>query len=217
MSLTVTIVGKEKTMITPHKKVLSVCTSILGAGLLSLTNATAEPDGNLFPEGAFEMETTDSAPEGWGIPNKLDLPWKAGAILDVIEESEGKFARITTVPEYPGFYALSATLPIPEGVTKFKYSIKMRCKMEKVKADWTGYQLHIGFATEQGTGPGTRGFNVENSKNIMSITENIDEWETKEGEIVCPPNAKFLAITIMINGMLGTFDLDDLKIYPVNP
>lgn len=202
-----------------YKKFLraSVRTLILGSGLICLMTLQANPDGNLFPEGAFEMDTIDSAPEGWSIPDKNDRPWKVGAIVDMIEESEGKFARITTVPANPGFYALGAALPIPEGVTKLQFSVKLRCKMEKVKADWTGYQLHIGFATEQGTGPGNRGFKVENSNMAISISENFEEWQTKQGEIVCPPGAKFITLMVMVNGMVGTFDLDDLKIFVAQP
>jgi len=34
----------------------------------------AAEDENLFPEGAFEMADSDGLPEGWGIPDKNDLP-----------------------------------------------------------------------------------------------------------------------------------------------
>jgi len=117
----------------------------------------AQAEGNLFPEGAFEMEAIQSVPEGFAIPDKNDRPWKGGAVVSIETEDGGHYARITTVAAFPGFYALSAAIPVPEGKKKINVSARMRTKMVRAAGDWNGFKLNIGFAEEAGTGPGDRG------------------------------------------------------------
>lgn len=173
----------------------------------------AAEDDNLFPEGAFEMADSNGLPEGWGTPDKNDRPWKAGAIVTLEEEEGGYFARITTVPEYPGFYALSAALPIPEGKTKIRLSARMRAKMEIVPGDWNGFKVHMGFATEAGSGPGTKGFTITDDKAAFALQKLTEDWTELETIVDVPTGAKFVCITVLVGSMLGTFDIDDVKVY----
>ena len=173
----------------------------------------AQDDDDLFPEGAFEMADSNGLPEGWAVPDKNDRPWQAGSVVTLEEEEGGHFARITTVPEHPGFFALGAAVPIPEGKTTIRVSARLRAEMEAVPGDWTGYKLHVGFATEAGSGPGSRGFTITNDKAVFNIQKQTPDWTEMEANVEVPPGAKFVCINVIVGAMLGTFDIDDVKVY----
>ncbi len=173
----------------------------------------AQQDDNLFPEGAFEMADTNGLPEGWSLPDKNDRPWKAGAVVTLEDEEGGNFARITTVPDYPGFYALGAEIPIPDGKTTIRISARLRAEMEIVPGDWQGFKVHLGFATEAGAGPGSKGFTITNDKAAFALQNATPDWTEMEANVEVPPDAKFVCVTVLVGSMLGTFDIDDVKIY----
>jgi len=195
------------------KPVIHSTRVFLGALLMFSTQLSlkAQVDGNLFPEGAFEMETNQGVPEGWAIPDKNDRPWKGGAVVSIETEEGGHFARLTTVAAF-NFVSISAAVPVPEGKKKINVSARMRMIMEKVEGDWNGFKFHVGFAEEAGTGPGNRGYKILNDKSVFSLQETSDTWKKMEASIDVPENAKFVCITILVGSMLGTFDVDDVTI-----
>lgn len=198
-------------------KILPTINSAL-AVITSLTLLTAQQslmaqvEGNLFPEGAFEMEAIQGMPEGWGIPDKNDRPWKGGSVVSIETEEGGHYARLTTVAEFPYLYALSAVIPVPEGKKTLNVSARMRMKMETVPGDWNGFKFNIGFAEVAGTGPGTKDYNITNDNTVFSLQENSEEWKTLTGNVVVPEGAKFICIRLFVGSMLGTFDIDDITI-----
>lgn len=173
----------------------------------------AQGDDNLFPEGAFEMRLADGMPEGWGIPDKNDRPWKAGNIVTLEEEEGGTFARLTTTPEYPGFYALSAAIPIPEGKSSVRVSARMRATMEIVPGDWNGFKFHVGFANSAGPDSGAKGFEIINDKAAFSLQETTPDWTELESTIEVPTGATYVCLKVLVGSMVGTFDIDDVKVY----
>lgn len=170
-------------------------------------------DDNLFPEGAFEMTLGDGVPEGWGLPDKNDRPWKAGNVVTMESEEGGTFARITTTEAFPGFYALSAAVPIPVGKTTIRVSARLRAQMEVVPGDWNGYKVHVGFAKEAGSGPGMKGFEVFNDKMAFALQKPSPDWTEMESTIEVPTGATFVLIKVLIGSMIGTFDIDDVKVF----
>ncbi len=197
-------------MILTSRSALAVITSLtLFSAQQSLK---AQEKSNLFPEGAFEMEAVQGMPEGWGVPDKNDRPWKGGAIVSVETEEGGHYARMTTVAEFPYFYALSAAIPVPEGKTSLNVSARMRTTMEIVPSDWNGFKFNIGFAKVAGTGPGTKGYDITDDKTVFSLQENSPEWKTLTGTVAIPDGAKFICIKVFVGSMVGTFDIDDVTI-----
>lgn len=173
----------------------------------------AQEEENLFPEGAFEMSQGDGLPEGWGVPDKNDKPWQAGNIVTLEEEEGGTFARFVTTESFPGFFALSAAIPIPVGKTTIRVSARMRAEMQIVPGDWNGYKFHIGFAKEAGPGPGMKGFDVINDKVAFSLQKATPEWTEMESIVEVPPGATFVILKVLVGSMIGTFDIDDVKVF----
>ncbi len=159
------------------------------------------------------MRMGDGSPEGWGLPDKNDRPWKAGNIVTLEEEEGGTFARIKTTEEYPGFYALSAAVPIPPGKSSIRVSARLRANMEIVPGDWNGYKFHVGFAEIAGSGPGNKGFEINNDKAAFYLQKTSEEWTEMENTVEIPSGSTFVCITVLVGSMIGTFDIDDVKVF----
>ncbi len=168
---------------------------------------------NLFPEGAFEMLGGNGLPEGWGVPNPQDRPWQGGSVVGLEESADGNhFARITTVPAHPFFYAMSFAFALPAEAKALGISARLRASMTQIPGDWHGCKVHVGFAAKEGTGPGTHGYQITDDRQVLALSESAPEWVVQQARVEVPAGARFVCLTVLVGSMVGTFDLDDIQV-----
>jgi hypothetical protein len=170
---------------------------------------------NLLPEGSFELLNADGDPEAWVLPNKNDRPWLAGVTARIEQENNSHYLRITTNPEFPGFYSLFTVVPWePEGKSKVRVSARLRANIQdKPEAPWRGFRAHVGFSREQGSG---RNWTMEGDRRLdgLDIQDTTADWVPATDSRAVPEGTKFICIQFIVGGMTGTFDVDDVVVTP---
>lgn len=179
----------------------------------------AKPGENVFPEGSFESLDGTGWFMGWpDVPNPNDLPWKGGARMSVGEEAfegdakEGEtknhFAQIKTTPEYSGFYSASGLIALPAGTRQVALSIRSRGKVEaKPKADWTGARLSIQVCDADGVP-----LKGVPQAIIGNMQDTVEEWKVDQKTLDLPDGTGSLYISLIVGGLVGQFDFDDLEV-----
>lgn len=186
---------------------------ILLIALLLTASISLQAQQNLFPEGSCElMDDKSNLPEGFFFPDKNDKPWKAGNTASTVEEEGNKFIRFLTTEAYPGFYAVSFDVPIPEIAGKMRISARFRSKYvpSVVEPSWKGYRVHFNFATNPPVG---RKFETIKDVRVIDLQNEQPEWVEKDGSAAVPDGAKYLRVMILSSGYVGQYDLDDIQIF----
>ena len=198
-------------------RLAAVCFGVIALGVtVALSPVRAEdvkPPANIFPEGSFEMPDGTGWVMGWpDVPNPNDTPWKAGARMSVGEEAEGEkknhFARIKTTPEFPGFHAVSAFIALPAGTKQIAMSIRSRAKVDdKPKANWHGARLSIQYMDADGAP--LKGAKVGFIGDVQATRE---EWKRDQATVDLPEGTHGLYVSLIVGGLVGQFDFDDLEV-----
>jgi len=171
-------------------------------------------DSNLFPEGSCEILTQNGLPEGFLFPNKLDKPWLGGNNEEVLSEEGNNFVRFVNSQQFPYFHSIKINLPIPEGAVNIRVSGRFRCDFvpAEVQPDWQGYKIHLVFGTMEPTDPLGDLSDALADVPIISIQNPMPDWTEKEGSAAVPVGAKVVQVRIMLNGFVGQFDFDDIRV-----
>lgn len=199
------------------KLTFSVCFGLAALGVMGAPSTVqaqdAPPQANFFPEGDFETPDGNGWVMGWpDVPNPNDRPWKAGARMSVGEETEGEkknhFARITTTPESPGFYAVGASIALPAATKQVTMSLRSRGKVEdKPKADWHGARLVIQYMDAEG-----KPIKGANGGFMGDMQATREEWKRDQATLNLPDGTHSLYVSLIVGGLVGQFDFDDLEV-----
>ena len=169
----------------------------------------ARTGSGLFPEGNFETPDGNGWVAGWpDVPNPNDAPWKGGARMKLEEEQGNHFVRVNTNPDYPTFYRLGASIALPEGTKKLSLSVRSRGRVDATPdADWRGARLTLQFYDH----------NEDPIKDAPSavlgdIQKTQAEWKKDERTLDVPEGARSLYVRLIVGGLVGEFDFDDLVV-----
>ncbi|MCS7008526.1 MAG: hypothetical protein N2035_04120 [Chthoniobacterales bacterium] len=167
-------------------------------------------DGNLIPEGSFEILNAAGNPEGWKLP---DPNWykNFGGKVRIINEEGDNFLQI----ESDGMDKLlraSFKVTIPDNVARLRLSYRIRADVRDVASNEDKKGVGVQVARWWGNNE------KEEAKwgGADWVTASTGGWVDKEFEFDVPAGMTTLRIDIGIRNASAIADFNDIQLVPVN-
>lgn len=173
----------------------------------------ASAQTELFPEGNLEViDSQTELPEGFVFPDKNDTPWLGGNRAEVVQEDGNAAVQFSNNEAFPFFHKIKASIPLPEETRELTFSgrFKADAKASMNPADWSGFHVRAVFSDVE-----PQGGEVETplaDEMVANVPPNTPDWTEFSTVMEVPEGAKWVAIHIMVNGLVGSFSFDDISV-----